>query len=348
MDVQIINPITYAAWDDLLLDTPGSHFFHSSSWARVLAESYRYIPLYFTVIENGKLRTLMPIMEVNSFITGKRGISLPFTDYCDPVILNGIPFPQLLNCIIEYGEKHGWKYLELRGGDKYFTSLESTPRPSSTYFSHTLDLTQGEEGTFSNLRDSTKRNIKKAVKEGVSVGIFRSLDSVQQFYRLNCLTRKDHGLPPQPYCFFKKVYDHVLAKNLGFVVLASFEGASIAGGVYFHMREGAVYKYGASDKTFQHLRPNNLVMWEGIRECIRRGCMTLSLGRTDLDHEGLLQFKRGWAAKESALSYFKFDFRTNAFVKTRSRVSGVHNQFFRALPPSLSRWVGTALYQHFA
>jgi len=39
-----------------------------------------------------------------------------------------------------------------------------------------------------------------------------------------------------------------------------------------------MYKFGASDSGFQHLRPNNLVMWEGIRHCAERGCERLHFG----------------------------------------------------------------------
>jgi hypothetical protein len=359
MSIQIINPITYPGWDEILLSAPDHSFFYSSSWAKVLSESYGYSPRYFTLLEGNKIIALIPVMEINSLLTGKRGISLPFTDFCDPIILNGVPFPELLNCIIEFGKSRGWKYIELRGGQKFLNSQHlilntrhstlNTHLPcSSTYFSHTLDLTQGEKRTFSNLRDSTKRNIKKAVKEGVKVEIFQSMDSVQEFYRLNCITRKDHGLPPQPYYFFKKVYEHILANNFGFIVLASFEGKAIAGEVYFHLKEKAVYKYGASDKTFQHLRANNLVMWEGIRECIRRGCTILSLGRTELGHEGLLQFKRGWGTTEQQINYYRYDFKDKAFISGRSRTTGFHNTIFRNMPVPILNKVGALLYRHFA
>jgi hypothetical protein len=342
MDIQIINPITYPGWDELMLSNAGYSFFHSSAWTRVLAESYGYTPLYFTVIENGKLQALVPIMEVNSFLTGKRGISLPFTDYCDPINLNGAPFPELLKRIIEYGQKHGWKYLEMRGGQDFLGSNS----PSSTYWGHTLDLAKDEGQIFSGLRDSTRRNIKKAVKEGVKVQISQSLDSVQEFYRLNSISRKDHGLPPQPYSFFKKVYEYILANDFGFVVLASFESRSIAGEVYFHWKEKAVYKYGASDKSFQHLRANNLLMWEGIRECIRRGCTILSLGRTDLNHEGLLQFKRGWGSTEQQINYYRYDLKKGFFVSGSSKVSGFHNKIFRNIPIPLLNRLGSILYKH--
>jgi len=37
---------------------------------------------------------------------------------------------------------------------------------------------------------------------------------------------------------------------------------SVAGAIFFHSGGQAIYKFGASDETFQHFRGNNLVMWE--------------------------------------------------------------------------------------
>jgi len=33
-----------------------------------------------------------------------------------------------------------------------------------------------------------------------------------EYYRLHCLTRKRHGLPPQPTGFFQKIQEHIIAK----------------------------------------------------------------------------------------------------------------------------------------
>ena len=88
MKIQIINPIDYPDWDDLLLTNDQTTFFHTSAWAKVLCESYKYRPLSFTVIENGKLSALIPIMEVSSLLTGKRAVSLPVTDECHAITQN--------------------------------------------------------------------------------------------------------------------------------------------------------------------------------------------------------------------------------------------------------------------
>ena len=161
MNLKIINPITYPGWDDLLLSNPGYSFFYSSSWARVIHKSYKYDPLFFTVIKNNKLSILIPFMEVINFVAGKKGVSLPFTDMSEPIITNDVCYQECLDILIEYGKKTGWKSIEIRGGESLF--LESSP--SSHYYGHTLDLSQGEEQLFSNFKDNNKRNIKKAIKE---------------------------------------------------------------------------------------------------------------------------------------------------------------------------------------
>src|ERR1051325_10916756 len=74
--VQIVDPLAVANWDALVMKLPGHSFFHSSGWARVLVESYQYKPFYFVRFENDELQALLPIMEVNSWLTGKRVVSL--------------------------------------------------------------------------------------------------------------------------------------------------------------------------------------------------------------------------------------------------------------------------------
>ena len=123
--ITIVNPLEYPGWDELILTNDQSTFFHTSAWARVLHESYKYKPLYFTSIDNGKISALIPVMGVKSFITGKRGVSLPFTDYCQPIVSAETNSQEIIDELIAFGKKAGWRYLEWRGGESYFkVSLE--------------------------------------------------------------------------------------------------------------------------------------------------------------------------------------------------------------------------------
>ncbi len=341
-EIKIIDPAATDSWDRLLLSNGTCSFFQSSNWAKVLMESYDYTPLYFAVIKRGKLTALTPFMEVNSIVTGKRGVSLPFTDCCEPILDDEERFSEIFAKIVDYGTRAGWKYLEMRPG----RSLPGDIKPSSSCYGHVLDIARDEKQIYAGFRDSTRRNIKRAQASNVEVTISATCDSLKAFYRLNCITRKDHGLPPQPYLFFEKIFEHILAKNLGIVVLASYHGETIAGAVYFHFGKNAIYKYGASDKRYQHLRANNLIMWEAIQWYSWHGFHSFHFGRTEPENSGLLQFKRGWGAREYMINYYKYDLRRRTFVTDPLRVSGFHSAVFRKTPIPLLKLAGMILYRH--
>lgn len=341
MDIQIINPITYPGWDDLVLSRPDYSFFHSSIWAEVLKKSYGYTPLYFVEFGNTGISNLLPVMEVNSILTGQRGVSLPFTDHCPPIVDGNNSFEEIFNFAVEYGKKKTWKTLELRGGQEHLNT-----EPSEFYLTHTLSLRKGEKDVLKRLRESTKRNIKKAIGEGVEVRISDLPESIEQFYHLNSLTRKRHGLPPQPFSFFKNVLELVIKKGYGIVVLGFYDGKAIAGSVFFHSGKRAIFKYGASDLKYQNFRANNLVMWEAIRYYCEKGFESLSLGRTEPDNQGLLQFKSGWGSTEQQINYYRYDLKKGSFVSGSSKVSGLHNRIFRNIPIPILNKIGDLLYKH--
>ncbi len=342
MNLSIINPVDYPYWNESLLALPDHSFFHTQSWAGVLQKSYNYKPVYFTLWEQAAMKSLLPVMEISSVLTGKRGVSLPFTDYCEPIVPDAAQFQEMFNSAIVFGKKQNWKYLEFRGGEAYFQNRE----PSEYCYGHTLDLTPGSQKLFSNLRDSTRRNIKRAQKENVRVTISTSLDSLKDFYRLNAITRRDHGLPPQPWFFFKNVYDRIISSNLGFIAVASFNNAAIAANLYFYFGDKVIYKYGASDRAHQHFRVNNLVMWEAIRWSCDNGYTSLCFGRTEPENEGLRQFKTGWDTREHLIKYYKYDFQTETFIRKSGIMKPLYKKIFNKLPVPALNILGTIFYRH--
>jgi lipid II:glycine glycyltransferase (peptidoglycan interpeptide bridge formation enzyme) len=340
--LRMIDPTHYSQWDQFILSASKCSFFHSSSWARVLSESYGYKPIYFTHFDDGRLLSLIPIMEVKSFITGRRGVSLPFTDQCEAILEKEDDFEDLFKAIIDYGKKLGWKYVELRGQNQFLNSRIH----SSCYYIHTLDLTPLEDKIYSSFRDSTRRNIKKAIREGVTVDICYSMDSVREFYRLTCMTRRQHGLPPQPFFFFKKIYDHIILRDQGIVLLASYKGKVIAGAVFFHFGDSAIFKYGASDMRFHLLRANNLVLWKAIQWCIGKGFRSASLGRTEPENKGLRQFKTGFCSSERVMRYYRYDLSLKTFLTDRSKEEKWLAKIFNRMPIPILKIIGSLLYKH--
>lgn len=289
---------------------------------------------------------LFPLMEVRSAITGIRGVSLPFSDYCEPLFSDCNEYGDAVNHLLAYGKRHGWKSVELRGG------IGCSPKllPVSDFYRHTLDISLSETELYNRLRDSTRRNIRKSLREGVAVRISNQTQDMAAYYRLHCLTRKRHGMPPQPYRFFNLFQKYLVQKGLGFIVLAEAGGRTAAGAVFLQFGREAIYKFGASNPSFQHLRTNNLVMWEGIRRCRSMGATEFSFGRTEIDNVGLLQFKSGWGAVQETLRYYKANPKglpaADVTEKRDSLMNGKANRMMSRLPVPALRLIGRAAYRH--
>ena len=338
-----VNPLVCADWDERVLAMPGHTFFHSRPWAETLREAYGYEPVYFTARQGDRFSCLVPAMGVSSFLTGRRGVSLPFSDYCRPLLGAAAELEGVLRSIFEYGRRAGWNYFEIRDGD-----LPPERLPISWYYAHSLDLTLGESRLFNALQSSTKRNIRKASRENLQISMDNSLEGVRKYFALHCLMRKRHGLPPQPFYFFRSIHKNIISRGSGFVMLAYSGGKPISGALYIHFGSRAVYKYGASDFAFQNLRGNDLVMWEAIRWFAREGFEDFCFGRTDPDNAGLRRFKSGWGTKERVIRYYRYNLKKDEFVGNNPGVNELGKKIATRMPVALLNLIGRVIYRHMA
>jgi hypothetical protein len=281
-------------------------------------------------------------MEVASPFTGRRGVSMPFSDFCAPLVFDGWGQESLMERLLELGRERKWRYFELRGG------RETLPAPAAAekYYGHKLDLSIGMEELFARFQSPVRRAIRKAEKSGLAVETTKTRKAMVDFYGLHVRTRRRHGLPPQPLTFFLNIHEAIIKTGLGFIVLAQRETKPIAAAVFLHSGATALYKYGASDERIQEFRGNNLVMWEGIRRLAGQGLKTLHFGRTSVENDSLRRFKLSWGTKEEIIEYFRFAFGPNMWVNSCRNASQFDNRLFRRLPLAVNRVAGSLIYPH--
>lgn len=342
LEASPVNPLEQWRWDDMVADHPQGTFFHGTAWARVLRDTYGHVPRYFCRISGGRLEELLPVMEVSSLLTGRRGVSLPFTDFCAPLSSSASSGEDLLRRVLAFGQTRSWKYFECRG----LASQKFAAAPSLAFHGHVIDLEAPATTLLARLESSVRRGIRKAEQAGLRVRFGNDLHAVRTYFDLHCQTRRRHGLPPQPFRFFENIGRHVIAPGHGWVVSVEHDGRPVAAALFFHFARQAIYKFGASDYACQQLRPNNLLMWEAMKWYSTHGCQTLHLGRTSVGQEGLRRFKLGFGAREERLEYCRYDFSRAAFVPDADRVQGWYNSVFRVLPRPLLRLAGATIYPH--
>lgn len=332
----VLNPLEVSDWDAQVAQCRGASFFHGSAWARVLRESYGYEPAYFCRFAGGQLKQLLPVMEVSGPWMGRRGVSLPFADACPALNAHEEDLSALYEFAMEHGRKRNWRSFETRGCFSQWAGAT----PSLAFFNHVLHLEAGETALAEGLDGATRRRIHKAQDEKVRVEFGSTLEFVRIFYRLYSEEQHRRGLPLQPAAFFENIARNVLEAGRGFVAVAWHDHRPVAAGVFVHEGRTVIYKFGASDRTFQHLHPNSLLMWETIRRCVAGGFAELQLGRTSLLDDGSRHFKLGLGALEERLEYAKYNLRRAMFVKNADRTEGSLNNALRCLPLPLLRLAG--------
>jgi lipid II:glycine glycyltransferase (peptidoglycan interpeptide bridge formation enzyme) len=122
----------------------------------------------------------------------------------------------------------------------------------------------------------------------------------------------------------------------------------IAGAVFLHFKDTVTYKYGASDRHYLSLRPNNLIMWEAIKWYGRHGYRNLDLGRSSRDNQGLNQFKNGWGTIQGQIAYYRYDLEKQVFANNEPQLSPLIHHAFRKMPVPVLRLLGAIAYRHMA
>ncbi len=142
--------------------------------------------------------------KIESWITGRRFVSVPFADHCEPLTSPEQDAGGLVGQAMQFlaGEKPG--YVECRPIAKIENA--ETAHVSSEYWFHELDLRPPLDTLFQAFhKDSIQRKIRRAERDGLIYREGRSEDLVRDFFHLFVLTRRRHGAPPHPLAWFQNL-----------------------------------------------------------------------------------------------------------------------------------------------
>jgi hypothetical protein len=225
MTLYTIDPLTDSRWTSFLERHAEATIFHTPGWLRALQRTYGYEPVvYSTSRPDEELTNGMVFCEVNSWLTGRRLVSLPFSDHCQPLLSRPEELWVLLNALAERRERERWRYIEIR-------PLHSAPAPikehtrfgeSEEFCLHKVDLTPLLSEVYRRFHESSvQRKLCKAQRANLSYEEGRSAVLLEKFYHLLVMTRRRHLVPPQPIEWFRNLIEclgeqvkiHIVSQN---------------------------------------------------------------------------------------------------------------------------------------
>jgi len=342
--IKAINPIEDTRWDDFVLNHPQSSIYHYSAWGNVLKSSYNH-NFFYLVLENSKtnqVNGVVPFILVESSLTGKRLVSLPFTSYCNP-LFKETELEEIVRYILE--QHPDIDYLELKFTEANEINLSETFRKRSSHVTHILDIGISLEQLFKSFhKSSIQQRIKRAKRENLKFRITDKEEDLRKFYELVTEIRKKHGLPPAPYHFFSNMWRILEPKNLLFIPLVEFNGEVIAGAIVLQSKDTYHFEYSASNQKYLKLCSNQKLIWEIIKVAHQNGVRYFDFGRSSLRNHSLIDFKERWAAERVNLHYYYFPAKRLDTEKDIKRK--ILERINRYLPTRLLQLEGKILYPH--
>ena len=340
-----LNPIHDRRWGTFVEGHPRSSVFHRPEWLEALRRTHGYEPVvYTTSAPHEELRNGLVFCVVSSWLTGKRLVSLPFSDHCDPLLDESDMAPAMLEELHKEQEKRGFRHIEFRPRNE-FPGLQAGAEPSDSYCFHAIDLERDEKAIYSGFhKDCVQRKIRRADKEKLEYVEGRSTSLLKMFYSLFVETRQRQRVPPQPFRWFQNLAD-CLGPAMQ-VRVALHEGQVAASIVTLQHHRTLVYKYGCSDIGLNNLGGMPWLFWKAIRDAKDQGLTELDLGRSDWDNPGLIAFKDRLGGKQVPLKYYKYPHSVShsSILGTLKRPAG---WVLGHSPQPVLIAAGRVLYRHF-
>lgn len=346
MSTICVDPRTDPIWQRLV-EQYRSDIFHSPAWLRVLAETYNWEACAHVMLDGaGEPRAGIPFYRVTD-ILGERIVTLPFSDYCDPLVASRDQWDRLIDqllvecCPIVVRCLHN----DLPLADERFRLVKQAKW-------HGLDLQPDLEALWQGLDEASRRAIRKAQRNGIAVHIAQGKEELRAFFEMHLKMRKyKYQLLAQPYRFFENIWHHFIEAENGALMVATYQGEIIGGTMFLEWKDILYYKFNASVPAHLSHRPNDLLTWEGIKYGKAKGYTYLDFGLSDWDQEGLVRYKRKFATEEKAISFLRYipDEAPSQQVKQMRDLLPQLTDLFtdESVPDDVTERAGEILYRFF-
>ncbi len=342
-----IDPIEDARWTEFVKRHRKASIFHTVSWLQALRVTYGYEPVVFTTSPPGsELKNGLVFCRINSWLTGRRLVSLPFSDHCELLCDSTDELDFLIRYLQAALGHHRWKYVQLRpiSGDLGNLSDDVGFLRGEKYLLHILDLRPDLEKVFGTLdKDSVQRRIHHADRVGLVEKFGRSEDLLRNFYKLFVITRDRQKLPPTPFAWFRNL---IQSQGQALTIRVAHKDATpVAAILTLRFRDVLYYKYGCSDARFNKFGATPWLLWKAVSEAKLSGANEFDMGRTEEGNAGLLAFKRNWVLIPKQLVYWSFPEVSGVGSVDGWKVK-MAKRFVSLMPRELLAFTGRLIYRH--
>jgi lipid II:glycine glycyltransferase (peptidoglycan interpeptide bridge formation enzyme) len=168
-----------------------------------------------------------------------------------------------------------------------------------------LDMGKSEDELLAQMRKTTRYEIRKAQKLGVTIETSKDENDVKQFYDYQLETAQRQKFVPFSYKFLLEQFKVFFAADKALLYTAKFEGKILAQAFIIFYGSEAVYHYGVGTEEGRKYPGAYLIQWEAIKEAKKRGQNYYNFWGVASEEEKqhrfytISIFKRGFGGKDT-------------------------------------------------
>ena len=343
MDVRLFHdtPADQRAWDEFVARSVAATSDHLWGWRTVLRDAFKFRPWYWTAVDGDRVVGILPLFQVPRGLGRCALSSIPFGNY------GGIcaDTPEAELALLEMAEEHMARlhaeYLDLR----HLAPVEDDRlQRQDLYNRFHYPLTGNPEAHFKAMDSSTRSNVRKAQRAGLTVKTTRDIG---QIYPIHTHTTRRLGTP----CFPRRYFDGIMRVfgEQAQLTLICHQDVSIAYELALIFKQSMVCQFnGSLEESLQH-RPNQLRFWDSVQKGCAMGLQEIDYCRSRKD-SGTAEFKRRLKFVEEPLGY-QYLLPNGRPLPQRNPSNPKYQLVIRAwqrLPLALTQWVGPTVVRYLA
>jgi lipid II:glycine glycyltransferase (peptidoglycan interpeptide bridge formation enzyme) len=262
------------AWDAFVARAPGGHHLQTSRWGQVKAlfgwRAARAIVRRDGEIVAGCQVLLRGLRGLGTIAYGPRAPLVAHDDRAaEAAVLDGLDAlvaAERVRLVKLQAPVHRGDLgteLERRGFRR--SRLEAAPEATIL-----VDLQADDNALLKAMRASTRSNIRKAERKGVSVRAGGGAD-LPTFATLVTRTSERQGFAPYPRTYYERIWNAFAPEGNARLLLAEHDGDVLSAVLIVGFGDTAVYKMGGWVGARVGVHPNELLHWTGMRWARDRG-----------------------------------------------------------------------------
>jgi len=331
------------------LKLPGlyDNLFSSPDWLKVLQRTY-HLRLFVKYIErDGQIDSYIIYSVVHNFLEWKICVC-SYCDYFDCYVKSVDDWHMFFRSLREEYPRYRMAIRNLR--DRTVRECSAFQLLSKEYH-HAIDLHPSVDELWKKLHQNFKGACKSAMNNGVEVRRCGK-EELRDFYEMHLRLRKNkYRLFPQPYRFFSNIWDQYMTKGMG-VLLGAYnkQNKIVAANVYLICGDTLYYKFSTSRLDSLLLRPNNLLIWEGIKFAKERDLKYLDLGSSGYYQNSLVWFKDHICQGTTKSEITHLGFAPSNYKFSRKIILNIMTELFTHpwIPNFMVRWGSSIIYPYLA